>query len=328
MTLTPLTSFQALWDLRKEWQALLAASPADTLFLSPHWQEVWWQSFGQGRRVDGFCLRGPQGLLALASLSRQDGTLSFLGNSDTFDYNDFMVLPGHEEACYAALLQRMEQEGVATLKLASLREGSPTLTVLPGLARSRGFRVEVTQEDVAPGVVLPAAWDDYLEGLSKKDRHELRRKFRRLESEAAWRWYSVRDPEQVAARLDDFLSLMKMSRAEKAAYMTAEREDFFRRMARRTAELGLLQLSFMELDGKPVAASICFDYGGARLLYNSGSDPQAGYYSVGLLLHALTLREAIEQGKKYFDFLRGDEPYKYHLGGQDRILYQMVVERS
>jgi CelD/BcsL family acetyltransferase involved in cellulose biosynthesis len=99
-------------------------------------------------------------------------------------------------------------------------------------------------------------------------------------------------------------------------------------MALRTAELDLLRLSFMELDGKPVAASICFDYGSSRLLYNSGNNPEYGYYSVGLLLHALCLREAIEQGKAYFDFLRGAEPYKYHLGGQDRILYQMVVQRS
>ena len=328
MPVTSLTSFQALRDLRQEWEGLLAVSPASTLFLTPQWQEVWWDSFGNGRQVDGFCLRGPEGLLALASLSRQDGAITFLGSPDTFDYNDFMVRPGHEQAFYDLLLQRLDQDRGASLKLVSLRDGSPTLALLPDLARQRGYQVEVTQEDVAPGIVLPATWDDYLNGLSKKDRHELRRKFRRLETETKWRWYSLRDVDQVMARLDDFFTLMRLSKVEKAEFLTPPREEFFRNMFRRTAELDLLRLSFMELDGKAVAASICFDYGPSRMLYNSGNNPEYGYYSVGLLLHALCLREAIEQGKKYFDFLRGSEPYKYHLGGQDRILYQMVVQKS
>ena len=79
---------------------------------------------------------------------------------------------------------------------------------------------------------------------------------------------------------------------------------------------------------KRVAAAMCFDYGGARLLYNSGYDPSYGYYSVGLLLKALCLKDAIEQGKAYFDFLRGPEPYKYDLGAKNTALYQMVVTRS
>ena len=76
-----------------------------------------------------------------------------------------------------------------------------------------------------------------------------------------------------------------------------------------------------------MATSLCFDYGSSRLLYNSGYNPEFSYYSVGLLLNALCLREAIEQGIGYFDFLRGPEAYKQHLGGQQRNLYQMVVKR-
>ena len=82
------------------------------------------------------------------------------------------------------------------------------------------------------------------------------------------------------------------------------------------------------LDGRLAASSICFDYGSTRLLYNSGHDPDLRYYSVGLLLNALCLRDAIDQGKAYFDFLRGSESYKYHLGGRNRTLYQMVVTKN
>ena len=121
---------------------------------------------------------------------------------------------------------------------------------------------------------------------------------------------------------------MRLSRTDKDQYMTPERERFFRSVTNRMAGLGLLKLFFMEIDDEPVATSLCFDYAGSRLLYNSGYNPEYGYYSVGLLLNALCLGEAIEQGIAFFDFLRGPEPYKHHLGGQQRKLYQMVVKRS
>jgi CelD/BcsL family acetyltransferase involved in cellulose biosynthesis len=322
------TSFDSFQEIREEWEELLSICPVNTLYLTPEWQEVWWDTFGDGKQMAGFYVRKPEGMMAIAPLARQGNTISLLGNTETFDYNDFMVRPGYEPAFFTKLLKCLEKGSVDTLELYSLMETSPTLAHLPELARQRGYTVEVTEEDVSPGLDLPSTWDEYLAGLSKKDRHELRRKFRRLESVEGWRWYGLYDAGQVTAKLDDFLELMRLSDSEKLEYMTPQRERFFRRITRLTAELGIIKLFFMEIDQRPVAASLCFDYGPSRLLYNSGYNPEYSYYSVGLLLNALCLRDAIEQGKSYFDFLRGPEPYKYHLGGKNHILYQMVVKRS
>ena len=325
MSSTPIESFQ---EIQEEWEELLAACPVNTLYLTPQWQEVWWNTFSNGKQMAGFYLRGPEGLMAIASLARQGDSFSLMGNPETFDYNDFLVRPGYEATFFPKLLKCLDEEGCRTLQLYSLKESSPTLAHLPDLARQKGYSVEITEEDVAPGLELPGTWDEYLAGLSRKDRHELRRKLRRLEGLEDWKWYCVNSEEDVASRLDDFLQLMRLSSPEKSAYMTGDREDFFRRITRRTAQLGLIKLFFLEIEGNSVAASICFDYGPSRLLYNSGYDPEYSYYSVGLLLNALCLRDAIEHDKTYFDFLRGPEPYKYHLGGQDRSIYQMVVRRS
>jgi CelD/BcsL family acetyltransferase involved in cellulose biosynthesis len=251
-----------------------------------------------------------------------------MGTTETFDYNDFMVRPGYESDFFDTLLRSLEDEGCDTLELFSLVENSPTLQHLPELARQRGYAVDVSEEDVTPGLDLPSSWDDYLAGLTKKNRHELRRKLRRLDTVENWRWYYLDDADQVSQRMDDFFELMAQSDPEKAQYMTPQREQFFRRITRRTAELGLLKLFFLEIEGQVVATSLCFDYDESRLLYNSGYNPEFSYYSVGLLLNAICLRDAIEGGAHYFDFLRGPEPYKYHLGGQNHILYQMVVKRS
>lgn len=324
MGVTPLTSFQ---DIRTEWEHLLSISPMNSIFLTPQWQEVWWESFANGKGMAGFYVRDESGVAGIASLSRSGDTLSFVGSQDTFDYNDFMVSPGYESVFFDILLRCLEDQSCNALELVSLLETSPTLNYLPEIARERGYQVEVEKEDVTSGIELPGTWDEYLAVLSKKDRHELRRKFRRLDSSVNWSWHSLSSQEEVADNLEEFVSLMRQSRADKDQYLTPERLYFFQRITQRMSQLGVIKLFFLEVEGQRVATSLCFDYASSRLLYNSGYNPEFSYYSVGLLLHALCLKEAIEQGIGYFDFLRGPEPYKHHLGGQQRNLYQMVVKR-
>ncbi|PKB70723.1 MAG: hypothetical protein BZY87_09385 [SAR202 cluster bacterium Io17-Chloro-G6] len=332
---TPITSFQ---DIQCAWESVQQESTADTLFLTPQWQKVWWDTFGGGRTMVGFSYPAPDGVptggvasgsvAAIASLAKSGDTVSFVGSQDTFDYNDFLIRRGYEEGFYEALLECLDKQDCRLLRLDSLIESSPTLVHLPDMARGRGYTVEIEQEDVTSGIVLPATWDEYLGLLNKKDRHELRRKLRRMDTQTDWRWYSVTEPTAVAERLGEFIALMRMSRTDKDEFMTTERERFFHNITQRMAELGQLQLYFLEMDGATVATSLCFDYKGSRLLYNSGYDPEYSYYSVGLLLNAMCLQDAIGRGLTYFDFLRGPEPYKAHLGGQQRSLYQMVVKKN
>ncbi len=325
MTNTPIVSFQ---EIENEWESVLRDSPENTLFLTSQWQKVWWDTFGEGHTMCGFTYPEPNEISAIASLAKSGDTVSFIGSEDTFDYNDFLIRPGHEVGFYQTLLDCMEEQKFGMLRLVSLRETSPTLQILPDLARKHGYTVEVKEEDVTSGIGLPSTWDEYLSLLNKKDRHELRRKIRRMDSQTDWKWYSLSEPTEVNERLGEFIKLMRQSRADKDEFMTPERERFFYNITQRMSELGLLQLYFLHMDGVTVATSLCFDYGGSRLLYNSGYDPEYAYYSVGLLLNAMCLKDAIEQGLTYFDFLRGPEPYKAHLGGQQRNLYQMVVTKS
>ena len=67
--------------------------------------------------------------------------------------------------------------------------------------------------------------------------------------------------------------------------------------------------------------------GGTRYLYNSGYDPEFRDLSVGLINHAYGIRASIAEGIKVFDFMRGNEPYKYHLGGRDRAIYRIICRR-
>ena len=302
-------------DASSEWGRLLSQSVVNTPFQTLEWQRVWTQEVGGGTAPQFLKVADEDQTLGMASLRRDGDTLTFVGDEDLCDYNDFLILPGRERQFFDALLDYLEPMEWDALRLFSLAEESPTLTLLPEVASSRGWSVEIVQQEVCPGRQLPADWEEYVAGLSKKHRHELRRKLRRLNTAEGARWYSLTDPNEVEEAMTDFLELLSMSRQDKAEFLTPQREKFFRALASALSRVGLLSLFFMEIQGTRVASAMTFDYGGSRLLYNSGFNPNFGYYSVGLLLKALSVKNAIEDGKSYYDFLRGNEPIQVPPGG-------------
>jgi CelD/BcsL family acetyltransferase involved in cellulose biosynthesis len=320
--------FEGLEAAKTEWARLLDLSAADTVFLTPEWQRVWWDHFGSNYNLAILSLRDEDGPLGLAPLVVQGGTAGFLGTTDLFDYHDFVVPEGRERSFYAALISYVEHDtDWGVLDLESLRAGSPALELLPELAEARGFAVEITQEDVAPLLALPDTWDEYLAGLPKKARHELRRKARKLDAAGEVSHTMCSDPQCVRECLPDFFRLHRESGPDKAEFMTPARERFFTQMAIEFAVSDRFRMALLELDGKRVAACISFDYLDSYLLYNSGYDPEYSNLSIGILNKAFAIREAIGAGKRHFDFLRGAERYKYDLGAVDRTIHRLVIRR-
>ncbi len=309
------------------WERLLPRCWTNTVFVTPAWQRVWWRSFGRESELFILSVRDRGDELGIAPMMIRDGALSFVGGSDLFDYNDFLVPKGGEDRFYRALLDELMGLDWDRIELESIPQGSPTLHGLPAAAAEVGLSADVEEEDVTPLVRLPGTWDEYLSGLAKKNRHELRRKLRRLDAAGSVRQSECRDPGGDHGCMDEFFSLMRASSPEKAEFLNREREGFFRAIASELGPAGVFRLYFLEVDGRRVASCICFDHSGSFLLYNSGYDPGYSSLSVGLLNKALCIKEAIEEGRGSFDFLRGPERYKYHLGGTDRLLYRMVVRR-
>ncbi len=108
--------------------------------------------------------------------------------------------------------------------------------------------------------------------------------------------------------------------------MTPEMQRFFRSLARRMADTGCLRLAFLTLNGVKAATYLSFEYKGHLLLYNSGYDTeQFAHLSPGWVLLAYLIQHAIAEGLKVFDFLQGDEAYKYRFGGQDYKVMRTVI---
>lgn len=319
---------EELASLHAEWAELLARVPEPVPCLHPTWHRVWLEEFQAGRELLLLSVRDGDELLGVAPLLREDDHLSFVGHYSICDYMDFVVASERSSDVFSALLDFLLQESWSELELRGLREGSPTLAELIPRAQAAGYAVQQEVEAVAPRVELPASWEEYQASLGKKDRHELRRKLRRLQAAGELELRCYTTPEEVEEHLPLLLRLMVESRSDKAAFMSEQMGRFFHRLAPALAREGLVRLYELELDTRAVASVLCFDQGGQLLIYNSGYDPQHAARAVGLLSKALCLRDAIELGRRGVDFLRGQEPYKYDLGGKDRTVYRCVIPRT
>lgn len=351
------SGFDALKD---EWNGLLKRSRFDTIFLTWEWQTTWWRHLGRNRGPL-YILAGRDGerLVAIIPLYLQeDGgkVLQVVGCIEVSDYLDLIMEAGREEEVYEDFLGWLAGPDAPpwdSVDLCNQPGVSLSHTRLPELAEAAGYAVEVFQEDVCPIITLPrpgeggvaAAWEAYLEKLDKKERHEIRRKLRRLEREAPDAEIRFVDGNgqsraDLPAAVDAFIGLHRNSRSDKHAFMTPEMQAYFRAIAEALAERGWLQISFLEIGGQAVASYFCFDYGpvgdddghdAARdiLVYNSGYDPtNAPQLSPGWVLLGRVIEHAIRLGRRHFDFLQGDEDYKHRFGGVDTPVFRTIIRRG
>ena len=295
------------------WDRLVAGSRLRSPFLTWPWQREWTRAFAADRRLEVRRVEDAEGrLVALLPLHEvEPGVLKLLGGADISDYLDLIALAGREEEAWMALLQSRAAERVVW-DLHAVPGRSPTVTLLPQLAAACGLSASVTVEERCPVLILPSSWDAYLASLSGKHRHELARKMRRLEREAPEaRATCASHPADVENRLGDFFDLHRRSRVGKARFMDVRMEAFFRRVTTALGEHGGARLWFLDTASGPIASFITLEWDDTVGLYNSGFHPDRAALSPGVVLLGHLIRDAIGRGKRRFDFLRGEERYKY-----------------
>jgi len=330
MGVTVHTSPDAFEPLKRAWNSLLARSATNTIFGTWQWQETWWRCFGEDRALRICTVSEGKELVGIVPLVGLEGdptarALQLVGGTDVADYLDVIAEPARVPEVLAAALDALEWD---VIDLHALPEASPARPALARLAEERGYRFEEKVEDVCPLLQLPATWDDYLAMLNKKNRHELRRKMRRLEQEADSRVRVTHDIAALADDVDTFITMHRTSQGRKGRFMDARMIEFFHALARIYFMEKWLHLAFLDIDGALAATTLSFKHGNTVALYNSAYDMQYRRLSPGVLLVAYVIRDALAGRFQVFDFLRGDERYKYDLGGQDTRIMHLTVSRT
>lgn len=331
-------SDESAFDL-PDWRGLLAGDPDASVFATPEWNRVWWEELGDGKELMVLeLLRDDGAPWAIVPLYRKDvegrKVLRFVGGIDLTDYLGPVCAPGDRRAAAAALVEWLRAGEVDWDELDAHNMPVPFgfAEFLVERADKCDFRFALDQEETAAVLPLPESWEAYLAGLASKERHELKRKRRRLLRDHPDAAFRTASPETLEADLRTFVDMHRGAEGLKGHFMKPEVATFFERVARAFMPLGWLRLDFLEVGGRAVAATFGFEIRGTRggvfYLYNSAYEPDAGRVSPGLMLVANLVEECIERGFDRFDFLRGPERYKYQLGSQAVPLNNVRVIRT
>lgn len=321
-----------------EWNGLLKESISNTPFSRYEYQRLWWEHRGGGEWKDARLVlvtaRENEKLIGIAPLfiSEYENQPALLlnGSIEISDYLDLIVRPDDHTRFLSGLLDFLASNRIDPwfrLDWYNLPDDSPTLAALKTESTTRGWTHHEEIYRPTPRIALNGDFDEYLSRIEKKQRHEIRRKMRRAaESELNVRFILVDHSADIEPELNAFFDLM-LHDPNKATFLHPAMREQMTAVLRAAHENGYLWLGFLEIAGVKTAASVNFDYKGKLWGYNSGVSRAHMELSPGWVLLAHTIQWCCENKRHEFDFMRGDEEYKYRFGGVNRFVMRAKAER-
>jgi len=240
----------------------------------------------------------------------EDDTLRLLGDERVTDINDMIYLPGYEHRIIKGLASFTKSRNLH-VELFPLEKQSPLILYLPKFVDD----VIIEEIDTCPILCLPDSWEAYLNNLDGKLRHELRRKLRKAAQ--------VTTQSIGAEHIEILFNLMTASDINKKEFLNDEICEFFNSIAHSFFKNDWLRFRATFLDSQPIGVLFSFQYKDRIYLYNSGFDPDFSHLSPGIIAIGIDIKAAIDEGFKYYDFLRGEEKYKLHFGAQKRYTVRL-----
>jgi CelD/BcsL family acetyltransferase involved in cellulose biosynthesis len=320
----------------QSWDGLASRSISDTPFARHEYMRLWWASRGGGEwpaaQLVLVSARDGGETIGIAPMfvAEHDGrkALLLVGSIEISDYLDLVVQPANAAKFTAGLLDHLEQSNEYSnlpLDWYNIPESSPTLDTLRSEASRRGWQFEEEIYRPTPYVGVGKDFDGFLDGLDKKQRHEIRRKLRRAgEGSVPAQFALLEDKASLDSAIDEFLELMAHDN-HKRAFLSPGMRVHMHELMRWAWDARILWLAYLRVGGVAAAAAFNFDYGGKLWGYNSAVNRDFLEISPGWVLLAHQIRWACEHGRRELDFMRGDEDYKYRFGAVDRHVLRVRV---
>jgi CelD/BcsL family acetyltransferase involved in cellulose biosynthesis len=326
-----IATWTELATLESQWNALAAGEP----FRSWDWLATWWKHYGKratDRQLSVLVAYDDAQPDEAGSVRRVIGIAPWYIDHSAIKGSVLRWL-GDGEVCtdHVSLVCRSEDcERVATaiadalaiehddwdrVHLTAVDADDAPVGRLMAALDARECIVSQHAADACWALDLPATWEDYLAGISKSHRKQLRQLERRILESDRVEWHRVHTAVELDAAwavLVDLHQRRRRSLGEPGCFSSKPFSTFHCEVIERLLARGQLRMSWLALDGEPAAAEYHMADGRATYAYQGGVDPGRLAEEPGRLSTILCLRQAIDEGHQRFDFLRGDEPYKAH----------------
>jgi CelD/BcsL family acetyltransferase involved in cellulose biosynthesis len=312
-----------LEPLLPEWERLFEADDEATPFSSPEWARAWWPHWAGAASPFLVAVRDGDRLVGLAPLvlARRGPfrVLTELGRPPS-NYWDVLSEPAVRAEAGALALRELGARGHEwhALLLGGVRTGSATEQAV----LSAGLRLRRRRPSPYPGIELPATFEEYLGGLPRKRRKDLRRHMRRLE-DGRLELRDVTEPSELTAAMQRWQDIRVRWWQHRGKRMDPEHastrfRDFMRDLVALMVPRGLAQVWELRYEGAVVGVEV--NLADRRTYYSwmGAYDPSAAHLGLGKLAIGESIRASIAAGREYYDLMVGDEDYKYWYGATDR----------
>jgi CelD/BcsL family acetyltransferase involved in cellulose biosynthesis len=294
-------------ELAREWDDLADRVSAPP-FLRPGWFALWLRAFAPST-PSILVVRRHDRLAGLVPLTRRGRSAASMTNDHTPGFD----LLAEDEGAADALARALLSSGASQVTLDYVDGEGAGLSSLRRAAVEAGWRLAVRDWERPPYVAVEGTWDEYALGVDGKLRRDLARRRRRLD-ELGSVTVEIHDGRD---RLGDLLGegFALEPSGWKAARSTAivsrpETRDFYAGLARWAVGREALRLSFLRLDGRPLAFQLGLEEGGVYFFVKGGYDPASSRFAPAKLLVSEVLRHAFSIGLQRFEFLGPPEPFK------------------
>ncbi len=277
-------------------------------------------------------------LVGYGAFENVDGIIKFLGmkkvlnGQEVTDYGDIYIkskIKNQKLKIWFEVVNWFKENGFKKVELEYVSITNYELLITNKIQNTK-YDIRYTPQEISSNISLPENWETYVTQLEYKNRRELKRKINRLEKETGemniikcFKSFNVIQK----SNFQEFVRLHKLSQKEKENFMTKGMEEFFWDLINIKNNNWHAVLNFLQIQGQNVAVILTFENEklGESLAYNSGYDPKFNFYSPGILVHALKIKELIGKNFKKYDFLRGEERYKFDLGASKQQLYKVNI---
>jgi len=332
MKVERITTYERFVAVKKEWNTLLFRSGQNSPFLTHQWFDAWWKCFGQNGELEILFFWDDSGSLAgIAPLMVFDAALRFMASHEVTDYCDFISCVDYRNEFYEHLWDHFQVDfsRFSFVELINIPESSPTLSSLCGLAARQEWEYEAHESESAPILILPGSYDELMQNLGRKNRHELRRKTRKWESLGNIRIERITESEKLSPAIKKFVSLHKASSpAKQEFWQKPGMTEFFYELVHLFASESWAELHMLYVEDRSIAALLSFPYEDTEYFYNIAFDREYSAYSPGFFLFDHAIKQAIAKGKNAVDFLRGREKYKYFFGAKESKIYSLKLKQK
>ena len=329
-------------SLSEVWDGLLRNSGENNpIYLTHEWLSTWWKHFGEGKKLNILLIEKENqhiGIVPLMITEYRMGPLKIrtLETIGAVNCNHIgLVRSGSSEEAVSAFLTYLEEEfakGELVLRLTWVPDDSRFLDLLRRRT-SLSPKSLVMQEKVktiAPYITLSATWDEYFRSLRPNRRHVLHRKLRSLQKAhtVEFRDCTGDNLENMLSRFIDLHERRWQASHVRGVFSDPKMEGFYRDIATQFVKKGWLNFSCLVVDDEVASAEYAFIYNRKFYCATSARDMRLSKYSVGHMHQMFLIQYAIEKGLREFDFLRGDEPYKFHWTESSRRYINFVIGKK